>query len=145
MSFELNQIFDIDYPPEVAAWCALNSAFIAEIEPADGKRRFQIVAIPAPTPEEIEAQALAKAKAERAEAVENITVEIDGMVFDGNEDAMRRASCAILGLEDGEKMPWVLYDNTVAEVTKAQLKQMLRLAGAKMAELWVVPYEAKNG
>lgn len=97
------------------------------------------------TQEEKDALALERAKAERTDAVEKITVEVDGMVFDGNEDAMRRASCAILGLEDDETMPWVLYDNTVAEVTKAQLKQMLRLAGAKMAALWVVPYGVKNG
>lgn len=55
MEFELNQIFEGEYPPEAALWCNENNAYINEIEAIDGVRRFQIVAIPAPSPEEIEA------------------------------------------------------------------------------------------
>ena len=52
----IGQIFSDDYPPEAAMWCNSNKAYIIELEPLDGVRRFQIVAVPEPTPEEIEAQ-----------------------------------------------------------------------------------------
>lgn len=143
MTFELNQIFENVYPPAAAAWCNQNNAYISEIKRENGKRRFQIVAIPDPTAEEIAAHELAQAKAERADAVSKIIVTVDGMAFDGDEESQQRVARSIIALEDGETMPWVLYDNTIAEVTKEQLKQVLRLAGQKQSELWVVPYANK--
>ena len=50
MNYEIGQIFEKRYPPEVAIWCNDNNAYIEEIEPVDGHRRFQIVAIPEPEP-----------------------------------------------------------------------------------------------
>lgn len=92
------------------------------------------------TEEEKAAQELAQAKAERSEAVSKIIVEVDGMKFDGDEESQQRIARSIIALEDSETMPWVLYDNTIAKVTKEQLKQVLRLAGQKQTELWTVPY-----
>lgn len=54
--YTIGQIFEATYPPEAAQWCNNNRAYIEEIDPVDGVRRFQIVAVPEPTPEEIEAQ-----------------------------------------------------------------------------------------
>lgn len=90
--------------------------------------------------EEFAEQELFKAKAERADAVSKITVEVDGMVFDGDETSQQRMARSIVALEDDETMPWVLFDDSIANVTKSQLKQALRLAGIKQSELWVVPY-----
>lgn len=146
MNFELNQIFESVYPPEAAAWCNKNNAFIQETR-QDGKRIFQIVAIPAPTEEELKAEELEKAKAERAVAVEKITVEVDGMVFDGDEISQQRMSRTIsaaiaLGVDlDEQKQVWVLADNSVAQPTIRQLAEALRLAGEKQTELWTMPYE----
>lgn len=53
--FKIGQIFTDTYPPEAAQFCNENRAYIEEIEPQDGVRRFQIVGIPEPTQEEIEA------------------------------------------------------------------------------------------
>ena len=54
MEFEKNQIFEGEYPPEAAAWCnERGKSYIEEIEPQDGVRRFQIVAVPEPTDEEV--------------------------------------------------------------------------------------------
>ena len=51
--FEIGQIFEEMYPPEVAIWCnESGKAYIEEITPVDGVRRFQIVGIPEPTIEE---------------------------------------------------------------------------------------------
>lgn len=88
----------------------------------------------------IEAEALAKAKQERATEVERLTVEVDGMVFDADEVSQQRVARSIVALQDGETMPWVLYDNTIVQVNKSQLMQVLRLAGQKQCELWVKPY-----
>lgn len=52
--YTIGQIFENAYPPEAAAWCNENRAYIEEITPVDGVRRFQIVAVPEPTPEEQE-------------------------------------------------------------------------------------------
>lgn len=91
--------------------------------------------------EQIEAEALAQAKSERANAVENITVEVDGMIFQGDEMSQLRIARAIIALEDGETITWVLADDTIVKVSKEQLKQVLRKAGEKQTELWTKPYE----
>lgn len=111
----------------------------------DGKRYLIInppYVAPEPTEEEKQAQALADAKRERAKAVERLTVEVDGMVFDADEVSQQRVARSILALQEGETMPWVLYDNTIVQVNKSQLMQVLRLAGQKQCELWTKPYEA---
>lgn len=97
-------------------------------------------------PEEQEAQNLAIAKRLRAAKVAAITVEVDGMVFDGDEMAQSRMARAITAAETSglDKTTWVLADNTVSEVTKAQLQQALTKAMLAMSELWTVPYEEKG-
>lgn len=94
------------------------------------------------TPEEQEAQDLAIAKRERAAKVAAITVEVDGMVFDGDEQAQSRMARAITAAETAglESTVWVLADNTVATVTKVQLQQALAKAMVAMGELWTQPY-----
>lgn len=150
--FFIGQIFEETYPPEAAVWCnSHGDRYITELEKGEnGKRRFQIVAIPEPTPEEIEAQELAEAKAERAEAVSKIIVDVDGMKFDGDETAQTRMGRTIsaamaLGVDlNTEKRTWVLADNTVAEPTIAQLAQALKLAGDEQTRLWTVPYQSDS-
>lgn len=95
-----------------------------------------------PTPEELAEQELAEAKAERAEAVAALTVEVDGMVFDGDEKAQERMARAVT-LADSwdERTEWVLHDNTVATVTADQLRRACRAAGKAQTALWTVPYQ----
>jgi hypothetical protein len=84
---------------------------------------------------------LNEAKVQRAEKVNSITVEIDGMVFDGDEKAQERMARAVIMANSlDEETEWVLHDNTVAIVTAGQLKRACREAGKKQTELWVVPY-----
>lgn len=146
--YEIGQIFEGVYTPECAIWCNENNAYIEEIEAVDGVRHFQIVANPEPTQEEIEAKALVKAKAERANAVAKITVEVDGLIFDGDEDSQTRMARTItasqaLGLPEETTIGWAMADtnpNKVEQVTVKQLAQALYLAGLKQSELWVKPY-----
>ena len=142
----IGQIFIDDYPESIAQWCNENNAYIEEIEPIDGHRRFQVVAIPAPTPEEQAEQELAQAKAERADAVSRITVTVDGLVFDGDETAQDRMARAITMFQANNlpvdyQTDWVLADNTIAKVTVTQLSQALLLAGQAQTALWTVPYQ----
>ena len=85
---------------------------------------------------------LIEAKWKRAEAVANIKVTVDGMTFDGDEGSQTRMTRAVAVAKDGEKTAWVLADNTIAEVTKEQLQQALRLAGQEQTKLWVMPYRS---
>jgi hypothetical protein len=89
----------------------------------------------------IEAETLEQAKAERAAAVAALTVEVDGMVFDGDEKAQERMARAVLMAESpDEQTEWVLADNTVAIVTADQLRRACRAAGQAQTALWTVPY-----
>jgi hypothetical protein len=76
-------------------------------------------------------------KASRAELVEKLTVTVDDMVFDGNEKAQDRMTRAALVLDDTETTLWVLADNTVVKVTRAQMLMALRLSGKAQSALWV--------
>lgn len=88
-------------------------------------------------------KALAEAKEHRAKAVAAIKVEVDSMVFDGDEAAQSRMARAITAAEAAglDSTVWVLADNTVATVTKEQLQMALNKAMIEMSKLWVVPYE----
>lgn len=67
--FYIGQIFEETYPPTAAVWCnSHGDRYITELEKGEnGKRRFQIVAVPEPTTEEIAAQVRAKRDALLAE------------------------------------------------------------------------------
>ena len=99
-------------------------------------------------PEDVAAaKALEEAKEERADNVSNIKVTVDGMEFDGDEEAQTRmgrtiAAAIALGVDiDTHTQIWVLADNTIAQPTIKQLAQALKLAGEKQTKLWTVPYE----
>ena len=117
---------------KAAFWAALGVTYTEEPDPE-------------PTPEEIAAKELAEAKRLRAAQVAAITVEVDGMTFDGDEAAQSRMTRALMTAEitGMESTQWVLADNTVATVTKAQLQQALSKAMLAMAEVWPAPYEEK--
>ena len=84
---------------------------------------------------------LADQKALRKQEVANITVTTAaGNTFDGNEDAQNRMSRSVTAMLDTEVIPWVLADNTVATVSRDELREALKLAGEAMAAIWVRPY-----
>lgn len=86
-------------------------------------------------------EAMANAKAARHSAVSSIVVETAARnKFDGNEDAQNRMTRALVGLADGAAIDWVLADNSIATVDKAELAEALYLAGAEQSRLWVLPY-----
>ncbi len=76
-------------------------------------------------------------KAARQQAVDTITVEVDGLRFDGNEISQNRIARAIAASDSPEQMlAWTLADNMVVTVTVLQLKKALVLASTKQTEIW---------
>lgn len=86
-----------------------------------------------------------KAKLERAQEVKSIIVEVDGLMFDGDEISQDRMSRTItaaktLNLPEETTIEWTLADNSAAQVTVQQLAQALYLAGQKQTSIWRTPY-----
>lgn len=54
MTYEINQIFEGEYPPEAAEFCNKNNLMIVEIDPINEVRRFQIKEAPKPDTDAIE-------------------------------------------------------------------------------------------
>lgn len=77
-------------------------------------------------------------KSVRANNVAQIKVTTTaGNTFDGDETSQTRMARAIVGLEAGETITWVLADNTVIQATKEELTEAMKLAGRAQADLWV--------
>lgn len=130
------------YEVEIAPYVALWEAEKAKIEAEQAKAEAEYN-----KPENVAARAFQAAKAERASAVASITVEVDGMVFDGDEKAQERMARTVTaatatGASMDDTTTWVLNDNTVAQVTVRQLATALRKAGEAQTALWVIPYTA---
>lgn len=84
---------------------------------------------------------IAAAKKLRAADVENIKVTISsGKTFDGDEPSQDRMTRAITEMNDTDTKPWVLSSNIPVEVTRAELREALRMAGKAQTLLWVKPY-----
>lgn len=76
-------------------------------------------------------------KKNRSSLIKDIRVEVNGKMFDGDEVSQGRMARSLVALKDDETITWVLSDNTPAQVSKEDLLEALRLAGAKQTELWV--------
>jgi biopolymer transport protein ExbD len=79
-------------------------------------------------------------KEERAAAVAAIKVTVNGKVFDGDETSQERMQRAlkvaeITGLNT---TTWILADNTVSEVTIAEISEALAKAALAQSELWII-------
>lgn len=133
--FEKDQKLTKQNYTEAAIWCNKNGHYIEEVN-----GEYFIRQIAPPTEEEIAAEALAKAKAERAEYVAKLVVTVDDMQFDGDETSQDRMARSCVALNEGETVQWVLADNSIAQVTKEQLRQALRLAGEAQTAIWANPY-----
>lgn len=92
--------------------------------------------------EQIAQVVMAKAKVQRTAEVEAIKVTtVSGKEFDGDEISQGRMARAILALElDNDETLWVLANNVPTMVTRGELREALRLAGAAQAAVWTTPY-----
>lgn len=112
----------------------------AEVEESEKGGWYRKGAAPKFSDEEVAMKQLLTAKAEREEYVKRIVVEVDGMMFDGDEVSQDRMARSIIALDLGEKVQWVLADNTIKMVSRAQLREALRKAGTAQTAIWSNPY-----
>lgn len=112
----------------------------ADVEESEKGGWYRVGTAPKFSDEEVAMNQLVAAKAEREDYVKRIVVEVDGMMFDGDEVSQDRMARSIIALDLGEKVQWVLADNTIAQVTRAQLREALRKAGIAQTAIWSDPY-----
>jgi hypothetical protein len=112
----------------------------ADVEESEKGGWYRKGTAPKFSDEEVAMKQLLTAKAEREEFVSKIVVEVDGMMFDGDEVSQDRMARSIIALDLGEKVQWVLADNTIKLVTRAQLREALRKAGTAQTAIWSDPY-----
>ena len=92
----------------------------------------------------VETQRVQAAKTLRQAEVNAIVITTaSGKDFDGDEQSQDRMSRAINALNALETTLWVLSDNTPAMVSRKELQEALRLAGAAQTAIWVKPYETQ--
>lgn len=118
-----HELSDIDSPEAVVFDDVL---FIKRTRPATKAR----------TPEQIEATLRERFKVNRTDKVKNITVEVDGLIFDGDETSTERMNQRIQIMSDTDTFNWTLADNNVHEVTKQQLFKAFKLAVEEQSKLW---------
>lgn len=101
--FFIGKIFEETYPPTAAVWCnGHGDRYIKEIEKSEeGKRQFQIVAVPAPTLEEVKTQKLVELESKFLawyETDATVTSSL-GFVADSDSRAMMDTSGLVTTLE----------------------------------------------
>ena len=72
----------------------------------------------------------------RAEKIGKLTVEVDGLIFDGDELSTERMNQRIQIMSDTDTILWTLANNDVQEVTKTQLFNAFKLAVDEQSKLW---------
>lgn len=90
-----------------------------------------------------EEQLLKQRKLERNKEISELTVEVNGKVFNADQTSQNRIQGAITHLEltgNGSKK-WVLADNSVQDVTLDELKEAYTKALDIQDEVWIEPYK----
>jgi len=76
-------------------------------------------------------------KTQRNNAVVNIEVTYNGVIYQGDEDSQSRLSRAILALsDDTTTTPWVAKYNSIHQLNRVDLSAILTLGGAEQSRLW---------
>lgn len=134
MSFIINQIFNDTYPPEAAAWCNNNRAYIEELDPVDGVRRFQIVAVPVPTLSELRTAALFRIDSATSAAIlAGFEYEVDGEALHFSYDSFDQqnfadtANAAMLAMQGVEGVPQTVTWNGWRGHNAEQKGELVRL------------------
>ena len=80
-----------------------------------------------------------ESKKAKAVAVENIEVEYNGVVYQGDETSQDRMSRAINGMpDDTTTISWMAKDNSSQELNRLDLKEILFLAVQEQTRIWFI-------
>lgn len=78
-------------------------------------------------------------KTDRADKISKLTVTVDDMVFDADDQSVIGMGTRIQSMSDTDAKKWALANNTVAEVTKAQFLEAMRLGSDQITAHWFSP------
>ncbi|MBQ6713152.1 MAG: DUF4376 domain-containing protein [Selenomonadales bacterium] len=138
MTFNIGQTFKETYPPEAAAWCNQNRAYMEVIEGG-----YRIVGIPKPTLDEVKTAKIASLKADR-DRLEVEDIEVDGHLYDYDEKARERINNAIIALQASNgSILWTLADNNSVLVTAQDLIAVVSAVAVRSNALHVAYRDAK--
>lgn len=76
-------------------------------------------------------------KQERAIAMENVKVIVNSKEFDGDEISQTRMARTVLTMNDSDTVQWKLANKEFAQVTKAELTEVIKLASETQTAIWV--------
>lgn len=139
MTFNIGQTFKGTYPPESAAWCNRNGAYMEAVEGG-----YRIVGIPKPTLEDAKAQKIASLKADR-DRLEVEDIEVDGHLYDYDEKARERINNAIIALQASNgSIHWTLADHQSTEVTAEDLIKVVSAVAVRSNALHIAYRVAKE-
>ena len=95
---------------------------------------------PAQTEDELKAEERARKKELREKKVESIVVDVEGLLFDGDETSQNRMARTIVAMQTtgAVTIPWTMADNRVVVVTQTQLSQALLKAGQEQSSVWTL-------
>ncbi|CAH9055037.1 hypothetical protein PSECIP111951_01159 [Pseudoalteromonas holothuriae] len=79
----------------------------------------------------------ARFKQARSAQLAQQTVTVDEFEFDADELSQQRMARAILVMDEQDTTTWILANNAVVEVTKAQLFSACKLASEQQTALWI--------
>lgn len=136
--FQIGQIFEDTYPPEAACWCnAHGDRYITEIEKsAEGKRRFQIVAVPEPSLDEVKRQKLQELDQKFMSWYEDKATVTSSLGFVADSDA--RAMMDTSGLVTTLEATPAETRSTVAFMDANNEPHMLTLEQMKTVQLEII-------
>lgn len=75
-------------------------------------------------------------KSDRQNKVDNLEVEHNGVIYQGDELSQTRIARAISVMDDNETTEWVAKDNSIQTLNKADLSAILKEAGIKQTLIW---------
>ena len=76
-------------------------------------------------------------KIAREQKLAELTVRVDGLEFDADEQSQQRMARALVVMAQTDKTAWVLANNEVVQVSKAQLLRACKKAGEQQTALWL--------
>lgn len=130
--FYKGQLSNEDYV-SAATWCSETQ--LATID--DMGDYYEVVALPQPSLDDIKEEKIAELK--HARDIEEVAdIEVNGHVFDYDENARERINAAIIALELTQgTITWTLADNTDTDVTAQDLKYVIAMVAQRSNSLHI--------
>ncbi len=92
---------------------------------------------PQKTKEELKKEKLKELNKQRQAELDIAKVSYKNNLYDADEVSQSRMARALLALGEDDKQFWITADDKMVELTKADFREILRLAGVNQTRIWV--------